>query len=52
VAESTTKPNWYIVGDFVLELSAANSKIATNNILKVLGCAVEILPAFVSADKK
>ena len=48
-AESATKLNCKIVGDFVLELNAAKSTIATTNILKVLGCASDILPEFVSA---
>ena len=52
VAESTTRPNCKVVGDFVIELNAASSTIVTNKILKVLGCAAEILPAAVSADKK
>ena len=51
-AENVIRLNCKIVGDLVFELNAANSTIATNNILKVLGCAAEILPALVRAAKK
>ena len=52
VAEKTTKLNCNIVWEFVFELNAAKRKIATNKIWKVLGCAADILPLLVSADKK
>jgi len=50
--ENATNPNCKLVGDFVLELRADKSTIASNNILNVLGCAGEILPEVFTAKKK
>jgi hypothetical protein len=52
VAENATRLNCKIVGDFVLEPSAAKSAIATNKILKDLGDTGDILPVAASALKK